>query len=229
MNDGRGRRQADTVEKAYHAVKEMAVRYDIRPEDRIREAELADRLKISRTPLREALNRLVTEGLVRFVPNRGFYCRGIDTREVFDLYELRAALESTAVRLGCERASDADIAAACRVWTDYADRRDAVQIDELAEADENFHVEICKLGGNAEIIKTLETINARIRFFRRIDIENRERSGITFREHAEIIAALLNRDAERATRAVEGHVHMSAEHAIEVTKEGLARIFLGND
>lgn len=228
MMEGRGRRQADTVEKAYLQVKEMTVRYEIRPEDRIKEAELAEKLSISRTPLREALNRLVSEGLVRFVPNKGFFCRGIDTKEVFDLYELRAAIECTAVRLGCQRASDEAIDKACRVWTDYADRGEEVDIDALTEADENFHLEISRLSNNAEIVKTLEAINARIRFFRKIDIENRERGGITRKEHNAIIDALRRRDPDMVVECVQDHVRMSAEHAIEVTKEGLARIFLGS-
>ncbi len=221
------KRQADAVERAYDQVKELAIRYRIRPGDRVKESELAQRLNLSRTPLREALNRLVSEGFMSFVPNRGFCCREIDTKEVVDLYETRAALEFWAFRLACQRASDEAIETACAIWEACEPRPKDISIRKLAESDEKFHMAVAELSGNSQLVQSLDVINARIRFFREIDLENRERSGMTSIEHQDIIEALKARDAAYGPELIAQHVQMSADHAIDVTKEGLARIYLG--
>ena len=92
------RKARDIVNELYHQLKDIVVLYRIRPGERINELELAERFQISRTPLREALNRLAAENLLSFVPNHGFFVRQLDLQEIFDLYEVRAAIECAAVR-----------------------------------------------------------------------------------------------------------------------------------
>jgi len=89
----------------------MAVSFDLKPDERINESELAERLGASRTPLREALNRLVAEGLLVYRSRKGFFCRPLQPKLIFDLYEARLAVEKEAVRLACERATADDVAA----------------------------------------------------------------------------------------------------------------------
>ncbi|RQR96459.1 GntR family transcriptional regulator, partial [Burkholderia sp. Bp8994] len=110
------RRAGLTVNEIYEQLKQMAVLYKIRPGERVNELELAERFDVSRTPIREALNRLVAENLLVFVPNRGFFIRQLEGKDVFDLFELRRSIESTAVMLACERASDNDIKTLRRFW-----------------------------------------------------------------------------------------------------------------
>ena len=116
-------RAADSVDKVYDALKDLAVDYRFRPGERVNEVELAARLGVSRTPIREALNRLVRDGFMSFVPNRGFYARDITPKGVQDLYELRAAVERAAFKLACERGTDEEILAANgpfdSLWTPF--------------------------------------------------------------------------------------------------------------
>src|SRR5690606_31139082 len=86
-------RAADSVNRVYAAIRRMAVNFEFRPEQRINEVELAAALNVSRTPVREALNRLVIEGLITLVPNKGFYCRPFDAEQIMSLFEVRTALE----------------------------------------------------------------------------------------------------------------------------------------
>ena len=102
--------RGDTQARVYEAVREMAMHYELRPGETVNEAALAARLGVSRTPLREALSRLVTERLMSFVPNKGFYCRTLSPEEVCQLFEVREALEVSGFRLACARASDQAIA-----------------------------------------------------------------------------------------------------------------------
>src|SRR5258707_11843713 len=97
------------VDRVYEQLKAMAVSYEFKPGERLNEGELAKRLGVSRTPLREALNRLNTEGFLRFTPGKGFFCRELDAHEIFDLYELRKSIEVASIRLAIKRPKDEDI------------------------------------------------------------------------------------------------------------------------
>src|SRR5438874_4932491 len=97
------------VDRVYEQLKAMAVSYEFKPGERLNEGELARSLGVSRTPLREALNRHNTESLLRFVPGKGFFCRDLDVHEIFSLYEVRKAIEVAAIRLAIQRAKDEDI------------------------------------------------------------------------------------------------------------------------
>jgi DNA-binding GntR family transcriptional regulator len=107
-----------TVNDLYEQLKEMAVLYTIRPGERVNELELAEKFDVSRTPLREALNRLVAESLLNFVPNRGFFVRELHRQDIFDLFELRRSIEASAVQLAVERADIKDVRALRKFWKD---------------------------------------------------------------------------------------------------------------
>ncbi len=225
-------RAADSVEKVYDAVKDLAVDYRFKPGERVNEVELAARLGVSRTPVREALNRLSRDGFMNFVPNRGFYARDITPEGVQELYELRAAIERAAFRLACERGSDAEIAEIAAIWETHngltnADTDAEPDWGKVAEADEAFHVGIIRLAKNERMLHALDMVNSLIRFFRRIDLESSRRRGNTYGEHAAIIDCLKQRDGERGGELIERHITLSSAHAVDVTKEGLARIFFG--
>lgn len=224
-------RSADSVEKVYDVMKTMAIDYHFKPGERINEVELATRLGVSRTPVREALNRLARDGFMSFVPNRGFYSRDITPSDVRELYEMRAIMEQAAFRFACRRASDSDIAEAVAIWErsslEFPDSDRITDWTRVAEQDEAFHMAIAKISQNSRLYESLDSLNSLIRFFRRIDLETPKRRHNAYDEHVDIIAALRQRDENAGVVLIEKHVLLSAEHAIDVTKEGLARIYFG--
>lgn len=220
------KRPADVVEKVYRQVRDMAIEYRFRPGERVNEVELAQRLNVSRTPIRQALNRLVHEEFVTFVPNRGFYAREIAPFDIRQIYEFRALVECGAFRLACERGSDEDIA---RIQAEWQARTTVIgDWERLSEADESFHLAIAGLADNPHVLTTMNDLNAKLRFFRRIDLENDDRRERTYREHAAILDCLRRRD-ESGVEILRDHIVMSSDHAVNVTKEGLARIFFDMD
>lgn len=220
-------RAADSVNRVYAAIQRMAVNFEFRPEQRINEVELAAQLKVSRTPVREALNRLVIEGLITLVPNKGFFCRPFDVDQIMSLFEVRAALESLAVGLAAERATDEGIDELIAFWTEVRAQGGTMTPDELTDRDEAFHIRIAQLAGNLEVVRMLEGINARIRFVRRIEIENPSRRVTTFDEHLAVAEALKARDKGLAVRRMSDHIAVAVADAVAAMKEGLARIYMG--
>src|SRR5580698_7651603 len=94
------------VDRVHRELRGMAMTFRFLPGERLNEAILAKELGVSRTPLREALNRLTTEGFLVFSANHGFFRKSLDVKEVFDLYEFRMQLEISAVKLAVDRATD---------------------------------------------------------------------------------------------------------------------------
>lgn len=217
------KRSGLTTQDVYAAVKELVISYEIRPEERVKEGKLAEKLGVSRTPLREALHRLVAENMLVMIPNRGFYGRKLQRQEVFDLYELRNSLEMAAINLAIHRASDEAIEALKKSWQavmEVAHTRTAL---ELAIDDENFHVALARLSGNEEMASALESINARIRFFRWIDIEERRQD--FYADHVDILQALSNRDAAKCQELVSEHISQRMEDIVAFIQAGVVKLY----
>lgn len=220
------RRSGMTVSDVHAQLKEMVILFKIKPGERVNEGELADRLGISRTPLREALHRLVAENMLTMVPNRGFYGRQLASQEVFDLYELRSAIEATAIRLAVKRASDEDIRAVRDAWMEVMRRLDALTPHQVLLEDENFHISVARLSGNQEIVKSLQTINARIHYFRWSDVE--DKGNATGREHLALANALLDRDLAQCEQIIQVHISRRMDEIVSFVKSSLLRLYGGD-
>ncbi len=208
-------------------LREMAIRYELKPGQRISEIALAEQLGVSRTPVREALNRLVTDGFL-LPAARGYVRRPLEVQSTLDLYEARVMLERETLRLAMARASDEAIAEARDFLAASQAARADASVDELVRLDEAFHDRIAAMAGNAELQRMLANLNERIRFIRWIDMENVGRDA-TQREHADILEALAARDAAAGDQHMAGHIALRREQIVEAIKQGLARIYLPHE
>lgn len=218
----------------YRQVKEMAARFDFKPDERINESELSVRLSVSRTPLREALNRLASEGFLTYRSGKGFFCRSLNPLEIRNLYEARAAIESEAVRLATERASDAALDELSIFIKDArATYRPGTSSVELVRQDQDFHLRIAQLSGNAELMKLLENINARIHYIRLIDLQTMsEQCGgqaLDNLSHERIVTAMRDRNPEDASRQVRVHIEERLDKVTNNVKRAFSLIYVPQD
>lgn len=220
------RRAGMTVNDVHKRLKEMVIVYRIKPGERVNEGELAEELDVSRTPLREALHRLVAENMLTLVPNRGFYGRQLERQEVFDLYELRGAIELASVNLALQRATHEDIVLTRDAWIDVMQHTAAMSTYQLLEADEQFHLSIARLSGNQEIAKSLQAVNARIHYFRWSDLEGRSKA--MEEEHLALLDALLRRDAPLCRDVISGHVAHRMEDIVQFIQRSVVRLYAGH-
>jgi DNA-binding GntR family transcriptional regulator len=213
-----------TVDRVYLRVKELAISFALKPGERINEVVLAKSLGVSRTPLREALNRLTSDGFLTFSPKYGFYRRPLDVKEILDLYELRQQIEVSGVRYGVERATPGALDEIAQYLEasrpDLPDRT----IDDLVALDEGFHERLIRLTGNAEMLRVLQNANSRIRFLRWIDMDGRRQG--TQAEHVAVLDAFRDRDAASAAALLERHIHRRLDQLVEAVKESYARIYV---
>ena len=225
MNKGMNIVSNSFVDRVYEQLKAMAVSFEFKPGERLNEGSLASLLGISRTPLREALNRLNTEGFLRFMPGKGFFCRELDAQEIFDLYELRKSIEVAAVRLAIKRAQDQDVDALLTFLRDTGPDPGERTSIELVQLDETFHERLLAMSNNAEMLSVLRNVNARIRFVRWIDMDRINRTK-TQAEHRAVLLGVKARDEAKCVPLLEKHIDRRLDQITSAIKEGYAQIYM---
>ena len=201
--------------KAYTALKNAIVAMDVyrsRDDIRLDERKLAQDFGISRTPVREAMAQLESEGFVRSVPRRGIYVVRKTKREVIEMITAWAALESMAARLITQRADDAEITSLRKMFATFEDGKLRAQLDEYSETNIEFHQTIIRMSGNGVLISLAENLFAHMRMIRRKTIGEKDRVERSIRDHMNIIEALEARDTERAEELVRDHALGLADH-----------------
>lgn len=219
-------RTGSHVDRIYDQLKQMAINYKFRPGEPLNEVELATSLGVSRTPLREVLNRLVAEGLLDFVPRRGFSGRPLETKMIYDLYEMRCGLEMISAKLATQRASDTEIDHLVAFWKNTSQNYYTYTPIECVQFDEYFHEQLAMLSHNTELLHAIKNINARVHFLRLISMEQRMFRHHTCDEHLMILTAIKERDTEAAANFMSSHVTLRQEQLVDVIKEGIARLYM---
>ena len=201
--------------QAYAALKNAIVAMDIyrsRDDIRLDERKLAQEFGISRTPVREAMAQLESEGFVRSVPRRGIYVVRKTKREVIEMITAWAALESMAARLITEKASAAEIAGLRKMFATFDGGHLRAHLDEYSEVNIEFHQSIIRMSQNRVLIDLAENLFTHMRMIRRKTIGEKDRADRSIRDHMSIIEALEARATDRAEDLVRDHALGLAEH-----------------
>src|SRR6187549_2327475 len=148
--------------RVYNQIKQLILCNEIMPGQKLHHQQLSERLGVSRTPVREALTRLVQEGYVVFLPNRGFTCKEIRMQEAEELYELREALEAFAVQKAIENLTDAGLDKLRHKMELYGSDVQNRFTRERLMYDQDIHLEIAHLAGNETLEKSLGHVFERI-------------------------------------------------------------------
>lgn len=216
------------VDRIYKNIRSMAANFELKPDEKLNETSMAERLGASRTPLREALNRLVSEGFLTFQKGRGFFCRSLSVTEIFDLYQAREAVECKLVELACQRADPAELEQLQDFLNDCEEGYNAdVSPEELVELDERFHMKIAQLSRNNELVRILENLNARIRFVRTMDLD--ERRVVTPQNHMDIVKAMIAGNIATAVKNMQTHIVLSQQEATQAVRKAYMRIYVPDE
>jgi len=202
-------------DQAYAALKQAIVNADIYShagEVRLDERQLSLSLGVSRTPIREAMTLLEQEGLLRTVPRRGIFIVRKTKKQIVEMIEMWAALESMAARLATVNASDEDIAGLRTMFDEFRNATPAEHIDEYSDANIAFHQAIIRLSGSHLMGETIENLFIHVRAIRRMTISQADRAARSIVDHMRIIEALERRDTELAERLVRQHSLDLAAH-----------------
>ncbi|HSW08221.1 GntR family transcriptional regulator [Aquabacterium sp.] len=213
---------ATLADQAYARIKQMIFDFALMPGDRCSESELAQRLEVSRTPLRQALQRLEREGFLQVLPKIGWQVAPLDFDTFDELYDLRVLIECHAAMHLAEAETRSTLATLADVWLVPAAERVADGA-EVGRLDEQFHALLVQGSGNREMARVHREITERIRIIRRLDFTKSARVEATYDEHARILRAITRRRGDEAQRLLRAHIEQSKLEVRHITLDMLYR------
>jgi len=204
-------------EAVYRALREALRSGVYRPGDRLREEEVANRLNVSRTPVREAFGRLVSKGLVVPGQGRGLIVRRLDQAEVVELYAMREILEAAAARLAARHASEPEIEALRDIEKDFEAARDAA---EMARLNRIFHESIFAASRNRYLDSALQELQDAIALLGSTTFTVDGRPSPAAAEHRALIEAMAARDGDKADALARAHIHEALRARLKLMQRG---------
>lgn len=187
---------------------------ELHPGDKLSDLRLSAELGVSRTPIREALHRLLQDGVIRAQPNRGFFVNSFSARDIEDIYEIRSALEALALRTVVIRHPDENYSWALEQLDDIAQMIASAESDDevvqanerFLEADQGFHQFLVDRAGNERLTTLINGIWAQIAVFQKVGTHVPGYVEIALRQHREIITLLHEQQHADAIEALEAHI-----------------------
>lgn len=187
-------------------LRERILSFDLPPRIRLSDEEIARELGISRTPVREALNRLAAEGLVEARLNRGFVVKVFDRKEVEDTYVLRERLETLAVELATPQLDDHKRKVLADLLDSFLRLMEEKDLSGFNDADERFHDLIAVYSGNSVLHTVLKNLQGKIRLIRRYDHLRPGSLEEAYEGHLDILESMTEGDAKEASKKMSVHI-----------------------
>ena len=195
---------AEAVDYSVRTLRRQIVDGFHHPSQRISDLAVSEELTVSRTSVRESFQKLVTEGLLFIVPNKGAFVVEHSPEEIIELYEVREALEVSAVRLAIEKASNDKLNSLKEMLS--VTRTSMIEHGGRYPVEVDFHKSICELAENKELAQTMELVNCKLKIARRQSGYIPERARAAYAEHKEILEAMIGRDIPRAEALIRQHL-----------------------
>ena len=215
MNAGRGASRADLV---FETLESEILGGSYAPGELLTELKLCERMGVSRTPVREALHRLMQEGLVKETTH-GVVVRGVTHQDLIDIYEVRRRIEGYATRLCAERVSAEqldEIREVVELQDFYTAKGGAAHI---RDADTRFHELVYSYCGSDILSSILTELHRKVQRFRKASVENAERARVAVKEHAAILRALEEHNGDEAERLAVLHIENAKGGIVMVTPD----------
>jgi DNA-binding GntR family transcriptional regulator len=194
------------VDHAYESIWRQLITGERRPGERLSDVELSAQLGVSRTPVRQALHRLAQDELVRFDPRRGFWVRVFTADDIHEMYDVRAALESLAVRLGATRLQRSTLDEQLDLLHAVRVRLHEDPVVDCLTLDFRFHNLLIHASGNGRLIRILAALRSQVSIFQIRDAWYPNRLAFALDGHERVLIALIAGDADRAAQLMVEHI-----------------------
>lgn len=202
----------------FNTLRQAILRGELQPGERLMEIQLANKLGVSRTPIREAIRKLELEGLVLMVPRKGAEVADIKEKNLRDVLEVRGALEELAVRLACDKISDGQIDALKQAAEDFKLTLKSGDVTKIAEADVKFHDVIYEATDNRRLVQLLNNLREQMYRYRVEYLKNEAAYPKLMEEHEEIIQKIANREKQAAVDTVCQHISNQVEAVVDTIR-----------
>ena len=202
----------------FNTLRRAILRGELKPGERLMEIQLANKLGVSRTPIREAIRKLELDGLVLMVPRKGAEVAEITEKNLRDVLEVRCALEELAVQLACDRIDPERMQQLLDAAAHFRDILGTADITELGEADEAFHDVIFQATDNRRLIQLLNNLREQMYRYRIEYLKKKECYPQLLEEHAAIIQAIREHDKAKATEITVQHINNQVDTVVDTLR-----------
>lgn len=190
----------------FKTLRQAILKGDMEPGERLMEITLANKLGVSRTPIREAIRKLELEGLVHMVPRKGAIVASISEKDMRDVLEVRVTLEELAVKLAIQNMEKPDIDQLKKAARNFESAVIARDLVDIVEADVMFHDVIYNKTNNGRLIQIINNLREQMYRYRLEYVKDARTHSILISEHQDIITALEKKNVDEAKNAVRQHI-----------------------
>ncbi len=195
----------------FDTLREAIIVGELKPGERLMEVKLAQKMGVSRTPVREAIRKLELEGLVEMLPRKGAHIADLSIKDIMDVLEVRATLDGLASSLSASRISDDEIKELKHVHSQFVNYVEKENLQGSIKKDVEFHDIIYRSSRNDKLIQISNNLREQIQRFRVIYIKDYSSTRELIKEHIEIIDAITARDSAAAMRSAQSHIKKQEE------------------
>ncbi|MDO4615997.1 MAG: GntR family transcriptional regulator [Lachnospiraceae bacterium] len=220
MNDELTRIMADYQymplrDLVFHTLRRAIMQGYLKPGERLMEIKLANRMGVSRTPIREAIRMLELEGLVVMIPRKGAQVAKITERDLREVLEVRMGLEQLAVQFATERITEEQLAALCDASREFEKTVKSGDLTEIAEADVRFHDLLYAATGNGRLVQLLNNLREQMYRYRIEYLKSQEIRESLVQEHDSLCEKLKDRDLDGARTIMKSHIQRQEESILQ--------------
>ena len=202
----------------FNTLRKAILRGELKPGERLMEIQLANKLGVSRTPIREAIRKLELEGLVLMIPRKGAEVAQITEKNMQDVLEVRKALEELSVQLACERITPEQVEEMKMAAEDFRKVLKSGDVTKIAEADVKFHDIIFAATNNQRLITLLNNLREQMYRFRVEYLKQKECYPQLLEEHDKLIALISGGEVEEACELMGCHIDNQASTVSDVNR-----------
>lgn len=195
----------------FNTLREAILKGELQPGERLMELQLAQKMGVSRTPIREAIRMLEQEGLAVTIPRKGAAVAGITEKDMEDALEVRAALDELAVRLACDAITEEQLKQLKIAMKNFEDSIRTGDLKRIAQADVAFHDTIYKATGNEKLVSILNNLREQVYRYRVEYLKDETSYPRLIKEHQELLEGIIKRDKVHVSEVMKKHVENQAE------------------
>lgn len=208
-------------EIVFETMREAIISGQLRPGERLMEAQLAEEMGVSRTPVREAIRKLELEGFVVMIARKGAYVADLSTKDIADVFEIRSALEALAAGLAAERITDEEMEDLQRILVKVSESAESHDLEALINVDTEFHDVLYKASRNNRLVQIISNLREQIQRFRSTTLASPGRMKNALEEHKKIVDAISERNVALAMQLAQEHIENAENSMMESIRKNI--------
>lgn len=203
----------------FQTLREAILKGELKPGERLMELQLASKLGVSRTPIREAIRMLELEGLAVTIPRKGAEVARMTEKDMEDVLQIREALDELAVQIACDKMTEKQLVNLTIAMKNFENSIQTGNLKKVVQTDVEFHDVIYQATDNPKLVNILSNLSEQIYRYRVEYLKEKENYPMLVKEHEEIVTALKDRNKQLAAEMTKKHIRNQAEAVKNIIRE----------